>query len=114
MTDAVPACLDCGACCFSKLATYVRVDGADHARIGDRADDLTVFDGNRCYMRMSEGHCAALVVDLATRRFVCSIYDTRPAVCRDLLRTAPACRGELHEKSERPIALLRALDSRRF
>jgi uncharacterized protein len=104
-----PACLECGACCFSRLASYVPVDGADHARIGDQVDELTVFDGNRCYMRMSDGHCAALVVDVTTRRFVCSIYGARPAVCRELERGSPACRGELHEKGERPPALLRTL-----
>src|ERR1700731_3118255 len=54
--EVAPACLECGACCFSKLMSYVQVDGADHARIGDQVDELTVFDGNRCYMRMSDGH----------------------------------------------------------
>jgi Fe-S-cluster containining protein len=107
--EVAPACLECGTCCFSKLTNYVRVDGADHARIGDRVDELTVFDGNRCYMRMSAGHCAALVVDVVTSRFVCSIYGARPAVCRELERGSPACRGELHEKDQRPPALLRML-----
>ena len=107
--EVAPACLECGACCFSKLANYVRVEGADHALIGDRVAELTVFDGNRCYMRMSDGHCAALVVDVNTQRFVCSIYRYRPAVCRDLERGSPACRAEIHEKGERPPALLRVL-----
>ncbi|HEY1536509.1 MAG TPA: YkgJ family cysteine cluster protein [Polyangiaceae bacterium] len=107
--EVAPACLECGACCFSRLANYVPVDGADHVRIGDQVDALTIFDGNRCYMRMSDGHCAALVVDLTTRRFVCSIYATRPAVCRELERSSAACRGEIHAKDERPKALLRML-----
>jgi Fe-S-cluster containining protein len=109
-----PACLECGTCCFSRLANYVQVDGADHARIGERVDALTVFDGNRCYMRMSDGHCAALVVDATTRRFVCSIYGARPAVCRELERGSPACSGEIHEKGERPLALLGSLVGQRL
>ena len=61
--EIAPPCLECGACCFSKLATFVRVDGFDHARLGERRDELTAFVGNRCHMTMLDGHCAALVVD---------------------------------------------------
>ncbi len=103
---AVPACLACGTCCFSNLDSYVRVVGVDHARLGVAADELTLFVGNRCYMKMYDGHCAALVIDAASARFVCSVYDTRPGTCRDLERGSPACSGEMHEKSERPQALL--------
>jgi uncharacterized protein len=110
--DDAPPCLACGSCCFSKLATYARIDGSDHARLGDRVDELTVFIGNRCYMKMHDGHCAALAVDVVTRRFVCSAYETRPAVCRELERGSPACRGEIHEKSTRPVAFIRLLDAR--
>jgi uncharacterized protein len=105
--EAAPPCLECGTCCFSNLAEYVRVSGADHARIGERADELTAFIDNRCYMRMYQGHCSALVVDVASRRFVCSIYATRPAICRDLERASPACQGEIHEKADRPLLALR-------
>jgi Fe-S-cluster containining protein len=108
-----PACLACGACCFSRLPNYVRVTGADYSRLEARVDELTHFDGNRCYMNMHEGHCAALVIDSATRRFVCSIYETRPSTCRDLERASAACRGELHDKGERPLLLLTALLARR-
>ena len=108
MTDAalVPACLACGACCFSTLETFVRVTGGDHERLGSRAD-LTRFDGHRAYMRMEDGHCAALVVDVATERFVCSVYLLRPDVCRDLERTSPACAAERALKAERPLSALR-------
>ena len=108
-----PPCLGCGSCCFSRLETYVRVDGDDHLRLGGRAEELTLFVGNRCYMRMFEGHCAALVIDLNTRSFVCSAYENRPEICRELLRCSPACAGEIHEKGERPGTLLRVLDARR-
>jgi len=111
--EPAPACLGCGACCFSQLANYVPVTGADHARIGDRVDELTHFEGNRCYMNMRDGHCAALVIDQQTRQFVCSIYEQRPSTCRDLERGSPACRGEIHEKGERPPMTLAALLERR-
>jgi len=103
-----PACLRCGACCFSELPNYVRVTGADYARFGEQLnlEELTHFDENRCYMNMRDGHCAALTLDLATQQFVCSIYESRPSVCRDLERGSPACRAEFHEKGERPRVLM--------
>ena len=113
MPENIPSCLRCGACCFSQLANYVPVTGADHARIGDRVDELTHFDGNRCYMNMDQGHCAALVIDPTTQEFVCSIYELRPDTCRDLLRGSAACRGEIHEKGERPLLTLGSLLMRR-
>lgn len=106
-TEVIPACLECGTCCFSQLATYVRVDGDDHARLGDQADELTTFEGNRCYMKMYDGHCAALVVDATSQRFVCSVYENRPKVCRELERGGPACHGERDAKRERPLTRLR-------
>jgi uncharacterized protein len=59
-----PTCLACGACCFSTLETYVRVTGQDYARLGEHAEQVTVFVGNRCYMRMEHGHCAQLFAAL--------------------------------------------------
>jgi uncharacterized protein len=109
---ASPPCLDCGACCFSTLETYARVSGSDHTRLAERAEALTVFVGNRCYMRLVDGHCAALFIDVASRRFVCSVYETRPTVCRELERNSPACEAEIHEKSERPSAHLHVLGQR--
>lgn len=99
-TDA-PECLDCGACCFSDYPYAIRVWGDDHARLGDRADDLTVFHGHRCYMRLEGGHCAALRVEGA--RFACDVYELRPAVCRDLARGSGQCRAERHAKRERTL-----------
>jgi Fe-S-cluster containining protein len=99
----IPECLACGACCFSLLATYVRVSGHDHARLGDRAQELVWFDENRAYMRMADGHCSALRIDAISGQFFCSTYQTRPDVCRDLARGSGACRGELDAKSLRPL-----------
>jgi uncharacterized protein len=102
----IPECLSCGTCCFSLLATYVRVTGHDHARLAERAEELVWFDGNRAYMRMTDGHCGALRIEPASGRFFCSTYETRPAVCRDLERGSGACRGELDTKAERPVVTL--------
>lgn len=104
----LPPCLVCGACCFSTLETYVRVTGADHARLAEDAEALSVFVGNRVYMRMASGHCAALTVG-ADDMFVCSVYERRPEVCRGLARESPACRAERTLKAERPRALLQQI-----
>lgn len=81
--------------------------GDDHARLGSEAERLVRFIGNRAFMRMSDGHCAALVIDRENGRFVCSVYHARPDTCRTLERGGPACEGELATKSERPrLALL--------
>jgi uncharacterized protein len=92
----------CGACCFSRLRTYVRVTGDDHARLGDRALELVWFEGNRAYMRMVDNHCGALRIEPASGRFVCDAYQIRPDVCRVLEPGSGACRGELEAKATRP------------
>ena len=110
--DATPDCLTCGTCCFSQLETYVRVSGDDHARLGDAAETLVRFEGNRAYMRMVDGHCAALRLEVSaegTGQLVCSTYETRPQVCRDLARGGLSCRGEIAAKGERPRAQMVAL-----
>ena len=102
----IPECLACGACCFSRLLTYVTVTGHDHGRLAERADELVWFDGNRAYMRMTDGHCGALRLEPESARFFCSVYATRPDVCRELERGSGACRGELESKGERPLLAL--------
>lgn len=102
----IPECLACGVCCFSRLLAYVRVTGHDHGRLAERADELVWFDGNRAYMRMTDGHCQALRLEPESARFFCSVYATRPEVCRDLARGSGACRGELESKAERPLMAL--------
>jgi Fe-S-cluster containining protein len=106
---AIPECLQCGACCFGEGERYVPVTGDDHARLDDDAERLTVFFGIRCFMRMEQGHCAALEIS-ADGRFACSVYSRRPATCRELERGGPACGAELHHKRERSQrALLKVL-----
>jgi hypothetical protein len=57
-------------------------------------------------MRMHDGHCAALRVEHASGRLVCTAYETRPQVCRDLARASGACLGEIAAKRERPLLAL--------
>ena len=102
----LPECIECGVCCFSTLERFVEVKGSDYARLGDDAERLVHFIGNRAYMRIADGHCAALAIDVERRRFLCTVYDRRPAVCRDLQRGSPACDGERSSKGERPIRSL--------
>ena len=79
--------------------------GDDYERLGDAADHLVHFVGNRAYMRLAGGHCAALRVELEGR-FVCTVYETRPDACRDLARESPQCQGELFTKAGRAAARL--------
>lgn len=88
------------------LAAYVRVTGHDHARLAERAEELVAFDGHRAYMRMTDGHCAALNIEPVSGRFFCSAYATRPEICRDLARGSGACQGELAAKATRPLLAL--------
>ena len=108
-------CLKCGTCCFSTLATYVRVTGDDHARLGPAADELVVFQDNRAYMKMEKGHCAALAIDLEKGMFRCTVYELRPETCRALEELSPACEGEIATKGTRPrdalVALRRKADA---
>jgi hypothetical protein len=94
------------------LDTFVKVTGDDHARLGALADELVWFDGTRAYMRMVDGHCSALKLDARTETFVCSAYELRPQVCRDLARASLHCLAERDTKSERPLLALRRRDSR--
>lgn len=87
----------------------MRVTGRDHARLGDRAEELVWFEENRAYMRMIDGHCGALRIESVSGRFFCSAYETRPDVCRDLARGSGACRGELEAKAPRPLLALERL-----
>jgi uncharacterized protein len=90
----------------------VRVFGCDHDRMDDRARSFTHFIGNRCFLRIEGGRCAALVVDVADParpRFLCSIYEARPDVCRALERGSGVCQGERHEKADRPLLAVEAL-----
>lgn len=95
-------CLQCGACCFSAAERYVRVTGDDWSRLGEEAERVAHFVGNQAFLRMRDGHCAALAVRKTPKgatEFFCTIYERRPQVCRDLGRGSPECAGEITVKS---------------
>jgi Fe-S-cluster containining protein len=92
----VPECTRCAACCTSRGERHVPVTGDDYARLGDDAERLTTWEQNRVFMRMTEGRCAALAID--ADRALCSIYERRPSVCRELERGSPACEAEILRK----------------
>ena len=52
-------------CCHGKTDTYVRVTGDDWERLGAEAERVAHFIGNRAFMKMAGGHCAALDVRAA-------------------------------------------------
>jgi hypothetical protein len=76
------------------------VTGDDYERLGTAAEDVVRFVGNRAYMRVTDGHCAALRIELSGR-FVCTLYETRPDACRAFERGSPQCAGELFAKAGR-------------
>lgn len=81
----------------------MRLDGDDWARLGSDAERLARFIGNRAYLRMTGGRCAALAVSIepesGARGFFCSVYDRRPRVCRDLARGSTECEAEIARKA---------------
>lgn len=91
------------------MPQYVAVLGDDYERLGELAEELTAWHGIRCFMRMHEGHCAALVVEPASGRFVCSVYEQRPETCRSLAHGSAECAGERDRKHERTRRALRVV-----
>lgn len=83
----------------------MRVSGEDWTRLGADAERLAQFVGHRAYLRMRDGHCAALearVTADGVREFFCTVYERRPQVCRDLARGSPECEAERALKGGRP------------
>lgn len=76
----------------------MRVSGEDWTRLGVDAERVAQFIGNRAFMRMVEGHCAALELrrspENRATEFFCTLYENRPEVCRNLGRGSPECEGE--------------------
>jgi uncharacterized protein len=100
--NSPPDCLRCGACCFSPSQQFVRVTGEDWGRLGAAAGRVAHFIGNRAFMRMAGGHCAALELRRSPGNepeFFCTLYAQRPQICRDLARGSPECAGERALKS---------------
>jgi Fe-S-cluster containining protein len=72
-------CLSCGACCYGP-EEYVAVSGPDRDRMDRRsASRYVVHSGGRLYLKMVNGHCAAL--HARQGHYSCRIYGIRPTVC---------------------------------
>lgn len=80
--------------------------GIDYDRLGDDAETWVHFIGQRAYMKMTDGHCSALIHDDERNLFLCSIYERRPDVCRWLERGSGQCRAERTEKADRPLLMI--------
>jgi len=92
------------------------VTGDDHERLGEDAERLVSWAGNKAFMKLEPvaaglHRCAALTIDPVLGTFACSVYDRRPAVCRELEQGSGACRGELVQKADRPRRALVILGS---
>ncbi len=93
-----PECTECAACCTSRSLRHASVTGDDWTRLDDVAEAMTTWIGNLVFMRMHDGHCAALEAREGGG-FACSVYSRRPEVCRALERGSPACAGEIAIKT---------------
>jgi Fe-S-cluster containining protein len=95
-------CPTCGACCFGRRA-YVQVFAHDAARLGpERAaayvappvGTILASVGRDAeplrFMKMTEGHCAALCIT-PPNRFLCDVYEDRPTLCRALEPGSDSC-----------------------
>lgn len=83
----VPPCLECGACCHADEVNYIPVRPADAERLRDAKLDHFVRPCG--YMKMCDGHCAAL--DVGSERFFCTVYEDRPDACRRVERMSAEC-----------------------
>ncbi len=113
VADGLPHCIACGCCCFSVDPEYVRVFGIDLERMDEDARSYTIDRGGRVAMRLTEGRCAALILDVTARTFVCAIYEQRPDVCRSLARASGGCLADRRDKADKPLLALATLTARR-
>jgi Fe-S-cluster containining protein len=73
-------CLSCGACCYGP-EEYVAVSAVDLCRMTKKAASRYVVTvGERKYMRMVHGHCAAL--HARQGHYSCRVYGMRPQPCK--------------------------------
>lgn len=83
----IPECLDCGACC--KVFGIVEVEMSD---ICAHKDLVVSCELGYCRMKTNGFHCIALQHDNK-----CSIYETRPVVCRRLQRGGELCKMAIEQ-----------------
>ena len=97
-TDPAIQCSDCQACCC-QLPVRVLPGDAPPDHYLDEDDD-----GYLIMAKADDGWCVAL----DGVRMSCSIYDTRPAICRKFAMAGPYCldvRAEYADRRARDIPL---------
>jgi Fe-S-cluster containining protein len=73
-------CQACGACCYGG-EEYVSVTGLDLLRLSPRrAGRYVVTRRDRSFMKMVNGHCAAL--HARAGHYSCRVYGERPQACQ--------------------------------
>lgn len=86
-------CVDCGRCCHHGPNTVTLLE-EDEARMGEETlRRLTVIYEKPPYFRfiVNHGvHCGALDVSVPGK-YPCSIYEVRPAGCREVEPGSPTC-----------------------
>ena len=85
------SCLRCGKCCFVDLIAYAQQEDFDRWRAENRQDILSVIKkhhltwaGDRMVSTETgdnQRECHFLYAK--GKEWLCSIYETRPSVCRD-------------------------------
>jgi Fe-S-cluster containining protein len=96
-SPAVPECKTCGACCYGD-DMWIHVMAADDQLLGEPlVRRLTVLTQHgRGYvarsMKMVNGRCVAYQEnDAGVHAGCCSIYASRPAICREFAAGTPDC-----------------------
>ena len=95
-------CTTCGACCFGKR-DYVQVFAHDAAVLGPArtaelvapaVGEIPASVGRESepkrFMKMTHGRCIALNTAIPNR-FLCTVYEDRPVLCRALEPGSAAC-----------------------
>jgi Fe-S-cluster containining protein len=95
-------CMTCGACCFGKR-DYVQVFAHDAAMLGlartaelvaPAIEEIPASVGRESepkrFMKMTHGRCIALST-VTPNRFLCTVYEDRPVLCRALEPGSAAC-----------------------
>jgi Fe-S-cluster containining protein len=92
-------CLACGACCYGP-DEYVSVTALDLNRMSGRTQGrMVVKRRDRMFLKMVQGHCAAL--HARQGHFSCRMYAERPAPCRIV---EPGSRECLDARRRRGVA----------
>lgn len=93
------ACLRCGKCCLTHMLAYVTAADLASWRRENRNDILKVVEngpvtwaGDRIVSRDEGSFQGCPFLKWENRQYACTIYETRPNVCRDFCPgSSPLC-----------------------